>query len=414
MVNISDISKDKSIEKEYIVVHAEPILQTTEDDVPVFAIPDEKGYFPVASSSKDDLSIGPNVRIHQLVKKSCEYRRRSTQHSEGTLLCTGTLTLSDPVDGTADAVMLVGKCEETCFYITNDDASVKVSPTEFVLLLPQDCLAIAFDPDHVSSQDILHFEGMLAARTKFHDDSEDVAEALLRKSLLPDNQVSKAVHSAAVWMADQLVSASQVGSKCIAEYGESQRRVSEKATAPAKVSATARNSARMVRGVAKGTHKVMVAVTETVSNVVGGAVANILIPEREKDGTEKRPSLLRSSILTGILSISEVADGVDVGYETLVRSAKREATAYMAHKYGHEAAELTRHTAGATVHFGKAALTARRIISIQSIAKSSTKVAVKKSVSNFKGTYRPEATVPEPIPGVVYVEKDFGEKVVVA
>jgi hypothetical protein len=366
-------------------VHATPVLKTTEDDVPVMAIPDEKGYFPVASLESRTLSLGPNTKIHQLLKKSHEYRRRSTQHTEGTLLCCGTMLISDPVDGTPDAVMIVGTCDETCFYVTNDDATVKVSPTEFVVLLPEDCLSINFDSEFTSDDEILLFEGTLAARTKFHDDSEGVAEATMRRSLVPDGKMSQSVYTSAVWMADQLVTASHHGSQYISSMGERQRQSTERAEKPIKVSAAARNSAKAIRGVAKASYKIVSAVTDTVSNVVGGAIAKTLVPPPDRDGKPgKSDSALKSSLLTATLAFSEVSEGVDLGYEKMVRSAKDEATSFVAHKYGHEAAELARHTTGATANFGRAALTARRIISVKTIAKSSAKVALRQSITNLK------------------------------
>lgn len=68
------------------------------------------------------------------------------------------------------------------------------------------------------------------------------------------------------------------------------------------------------------------------------------------------------------------------GYELMVTAAKMQATSFVATKYGEDAAELARHTAGSAANFGRTALTARRIVNVKKIAKSAGKSAVKTAV----------------------------------
>lgn len=64
----------------------------------------------------------------------------------------------------------------------------------------------------------------------------------------------------------------------------------------------------------------------------------------------------------------------------MVTAAKMQATSFVATKYGEDAAELARHTAGSAANFGRTALTARRIVNVKKIAKSAGKSAVKTAV----------------------------------
>lgn len=77
-------------------------------------------------------------------------------------LASGTFTLRDPAAGTADEVALVGQCNDTLFYVMNDDAITKSSDSEFMLMLPEDCILI--DLTGCSEADVLQVEGLFAAR----------------------------------------------------------------------------------------------------------------------------------------------------------------------------------------------------------------------------------------------------------
>ena len=68
--------------------------------------------------------------------------------------------------------------------------------------------------------------------------------------------------------------------------------------------------------------------------------------------------------------------------DTMVRAAKDQAVAFVATKYGKDAGQLARNTAGATANFGRAALTARRIVDVKKVAKVAGKQAVKQSIKN--------------------------------
>jgi hypothetical protein len=64
----------------------------------------------------------------------------------------------------------------------------------------------------------------------------------------------------------------------------------------------------------------------------------------------------------------------------MVKSAQSQAAAYVVIKYGQSAAELCRHTAGAATNFGRAALTARRIVDFKKVMKSAGKTMVKEGI----------------------------------
>ena len=70
----------------------------------------------------------------------------------------------------------------------------------------------------------------------------------------------------------------------------------------------------------------------------------------------------------------------------MVKSAKAQAVSFVSLKYGEDAGELARHTAGAAANFGSAALTARRVVNVKAIAKTAGKQMVKETIkSSIKG-----------------------------
>jgi hypothetical protein len=103
-----------------------------------------------------------------------------------------------------------------------------------------------------------------------------------------------------------------------------------------------------------------------------------------KGGDTATKAKARSLLLASTLSYGEMSNGASECYENVVRVAKAQATSFVAAKYGQSAAELCRHTAGAATNFGRAALTARRVVDPKTLIKSVAKHAVKESVKDGK------------------------------
>ena len=117
--------------------------------------------------------------------------------------------------------------------------------------------------------------------------------------------------------------------------------------------------------------------SDKISNVIGGGVGRA-VAIKEGDTAPKRKA--RQLLLASTIAMEEVAGGVSEGYELMVKTAKSQATSFVAKKYGEDAAELARHTAGSAANFGRTALTARRIINVKKIAKSAGKSMVKNAI----------------------------------
>mmetsp|Transcript_18122 Transcript_18122/g.43588 ORF Transcript_18122/g.43588 Transcript_18122/m.43588 type:complete len:190 (+) Transcript_18122:391-960(+) len=175
-----------------------------------------------------------------------------------------------------------------------------------------------------------------------------------------------------------IVSAGEVGASKIDAYGEKKREgVTE--GRDVKVGKTGIMLARGTRTVSEKAYDITERVSEKLSDVLGGRLGRAAAI---KEGDSKRKRRARSLLLASTISYAEIGSGASGGYEAMVRSAQSQATEFVAKKYGGSAAELCRHTAGAAANFGRAALTARRVVNVKKIAKSAGKQMVKESIKN--------------------------------
>lgn len=329
-----------------------------------YIIPNESGYFPAGSDSVATLASIDNVALHQI-------RPRQDDISDKPLAA-GTLTLRDPDDGTADDVALVGRCGETLFYVMNDDAVTKRKESEFLLMLPEDCLLL--DMANCSDEDILQVEGLLAARTKFHDETSAVAYP----PGLPEDSVSRSMFRASSQLSRMAIKAGEVGASKIDAYGEKKRgEIAE--GKDVKIGKTSLTLAKGTRKVAETTLTVAETISSKVSDTLSGKVGKAAVP-KESDSAGKKKA--RSLLLASAMSYAEIGNGASEAYETLVKSAQSQATSFVAKKYGREAAELARHTTGAAVNFGRAALTTKRVVNVKKVVKSAVKQRVKQEIKN--------------------------------
>jgi len=230
-------------------------------------------------------------------------------------------------------------------------------------------------------------EALLAARTKFHDESADVLdEASATKPItssgiiypenLPDDSVSRSMFWTSRRVSQILVVAGELGASKIDSYGEKQKDgITE--SKEVKVRQSSITLAKATRKVSERTFAVTESVTGKISDFIGeklGKACSI------NSGDSATKSKARTLLLASVLSYGEIGNGASECYEKVVKSAKSQATAFVAAKYGQSAAELCRHTAGAATNFGRAALTARRVVDPKKLIKSVAKHAVKESI----------------------------------
>jgi len=370
----------------------------------------------------------PNCQIYQLpsvvIQKQGIEKKTKKNAPLPTLLSRGNLIFQDPSPGTPEEVVLVGECDGVIFYVTNQDVTLTLSSTELVLICNPalDCLYISFP----ANEELSHIHALFAARTHTYQSEEggiinkEQMESIqhscssLRSSnqdkdtdgignvehLIPEDTLHQSIYHSSVWIKKQVVLLSEVGAKQLEDHGErfrtsmrSSSTVSTNTTTSSSTSDgdTATNSncsnvhippkavesASHIRRFSKTVCKAAEHVSDSISTVVGEAISNsIVIQPTDKETTRAARQLLRTSVL----AYGEISDGVEEAYETMSLATKKEATACVAVKYGEEAADLTRHTLGATNNFVKTALTCRRILNVKKVAKSSLKSAVKQSV----------------------------------
>ncbi len=339
-----------------------------------YCIPNEQGYFPAGSA--DDAALLAKIENVTLLQTYPE--------TEDPLLATGTLTLRDPDAGTADDVALVGQCGDVLFYVTTDDATTTASEFEFVLMLPKNCIIIDMTKCADKSK-ILQVEGLLAARTKYHDESvagvggtstTQSTTALVYPENLPNDSISRSMFWASTHASRMIVRAGELGASKIDSYGEKKK---EQITESKDVD-VGKNSmmlAKATRRVSEKTYNVTEKVSGKISDFLGGKLGRA-VSIRDHDSARMKKA--RSLLLASTLAYSEIGHGASEGYELMVKSAQSQATAYVAKKYGQSAAELCRHTAGAATNFGRAALTARRIVDVKKVMKSAGKTMVKEGI----------------------------------
>ena len=170
--------------------------------------------------------------------------------------------------------------------------------------------------------------------------------------------------------------AGELGASKIHAYGE-KKTESVTQGKDVKVGKTGIMLAKGTRTVSEKTYKITEKVSGKISDVLGGKVGRAAAI-KETDSSTKRKA--RSLLLASTIAYSELGSGAAEGYELMVKSAQAQATQFVDKKYGKEAAELARHTAGAAANFGRAALTAKRVVDVKKVVKSAGKQMVKEGI----------------------------------
>lgn len=448
-------NNEDMIESIYTNEHGQLTLNTTQDNIPVLTISNEKGFFPTSSASAAVYakanananscyetptplhSLITNAKLYQIVATSQdknEYRRKAkitqdmkhknggiptgTDNNDNTnntdrdlpLLGEGTFTLYDPVDGTPEEVVFIANCGNIQFYLMKDDVTIKISSSEYVFMMPNDCLILSFNDDNENTKltstqrNLPSIKALLAARTKFHDESETIENAKFRKSLISsssssnhhsnDNKsdkVSKHVHSASIWISNKIVKAGNYGSRRIEAYGEQKRErlllVEEESSGSGSkeiihIPKISIKAAKVARSITKTTGKAVTKVSDKVSDMIGDQIAKHIMSSSSSSGSDSSSRMKRNGkrlLLSSSIAYAEISDGFDCAYDTILQTLRMESTEYIEQKYGHDLSELSRHTAGATIYFGKTLLTARRIINVNKMLKTGVEKAVVKN-----------------------------------
>mmetsp|Transcript_26747 Transcript_26747/g.54715 ORF Transcript_26747/g.54715 Transcript_26747/m.54715 type:complete len:358 (-) Transcript_26747:255-1328(-) len=345
--------------------HAPPVLEENEE-VSIIRVPNEDGYFPTGTRDAPAL-FSCEAQLFQMLPKY--------EKEDGEPIASGTFMMRDPSVGTASEVALVCECDGTSFYVMSDDATQKVGATEFMLLLPEDCIGVHL-ADATPPELVLHFEGLLAARTKFHDESSSVDAKERFPEHLPEDRVSRTMFNVAKWTSKQIVATGGIAAQKMEKYGQKKRdsitEVQEKNIKSSQI-----KLAKGARTVSEKTAGGVQMISDAIATKIGSSVGKHATP---KEGDSKAKQQARALLVASTISYEEVSDGIGEGYNIMMKSAKEEAVSFVSSKYGKEAAELARHTAGAAGNFGQAALTARRVVNVKMIAKSIAKQQVKNAI----------------------------------
>ena len=341
--------------------HAPPLL-VDDGGFTSIRIPDEEGYFPTGAAS---VLLSCEAQIFQM---NLQFATKIVEP-----ISSGTLTLSDPSPGTVSEVALVCECNGIIFYVTNDDATKKISTTEFMLLLPADCIGVHL-AEHTPEASMLLFEALLAARTKFKDESEEIQrKEMVYPEALPDDNISRAMYRMSKWTSNMVSKGSVNGAKQIENLGQKKRstiaNVHEKKVKESHIK-LAKGARKTSEFTLKGVNIATDAIASTIASVVGKHAVS-----KEGDSDKKKRS--RQILISSSIAYGEFSDSVGEAYSVMAKSAQKEAVSFVAEKYGKDASELVRHTAGATFNFGKAALTSRRIVNVKAIAKKIAKEKAK-------------------------------------
>jgi len=412
-------------------VHETPILSKTGNQVPVYILPNEDGFFPTGDKTVVLLGpIEPKCHIYQLPNVSLSANEQG-ESMAWTLLSKGSLELRNPAPGSPKEVALVGECDGLVFYIMQDDVTLTLSPRELVLICvpSMDCLYISLASE-TSEKILVQMQSIFSSRTnlyrgeggttvvdrhiesirrslnnstvrpetmaknKYQDGKEEDDDL---KHVIPEDNVHQSIYQSSKWIKKQIVHLSEMGARQVEGHGD-RLRSSLRKSSSSNVSSSADSSsvteenknvinihpmavqsASQIRKFSKTARKTAEQVSDSISNMVGSAIASTIV-EKPKDTESTRAA--RQLLRTSVIAYGEISDGVGEGFDILSRATKREATACVAVKYGDEAADLTRHTLGATNNFVKTALTCRRILDVKKVAKSSVKCAVKQSLTS--------------------------------
>lgn len=402
-----------------MTVHGMPILSKTADQVPVYILPNEDGFFPTGDKNGALLgSEGPKCQIYQLpnVSTSANTQGESTAWA---LLSKGLLVFRNPAPGSPKEVALVGECDGLVFYIMQDDVTLPLSPREVVLIcIPSmDCLYISLSSE-TDEETLMNMQELLSSRTNLYKGKGETTivdkhiESIRRsvnnsnkyqkdedddlKHVIPEDNLHQSIYQSSKWIKNQIVYLSEISARQVEGHGDRLRSSLRKSSSSnlsgngdssgvieenknvVNIHPMAVQSASNIRKFSKTAFKAAEHISDSISTIVGSAIASTIVEKpKDTDSTRAARQLLRTSVI----AYGEISDGVGEGFDILSRATKREATACVAVKYGDEAADLTRHTLGATNNFVKTALTCRRILNVKKVAKSSVKCAVKQSLA---------------------------------
>lgn len=335
--------------------HDAPTLTSTPNsDVPVFTVPNEEGYFPTGFADKTLVSCD-SVRLHQTHPR---YARREQDNINFPLLAEGELSFSDPSPGTPSEVVLIGRCDDTIFYLTRYDATVRISRNVFTLLLPRDCLRVRL-PDDVSEDVSTRTEALLTERTRFSDRFR-VGEM---SGDVPEGRVAQSVYAFSTWMAEGIVSNSEKMSRGIETFVETKRgeidqeqrqQDHEKGVGP-----NTRKAAAVMRKTAEITNSAVGGATEALTKTVGESLGVAYRNVRERR--------LKAFVATTVAAFLEVHGALSEGYEIMLAATTNQTTGYVEDRYGREAGDLFRDTVGTIFDFDGAVLSVRRVLDVREV-----------------------------------------------
>ncbi|KAA8492943.1 hypothetical protein FVE85_9215 [Porphyridium purpureum] len=278
------------------------------------------------------------------------------------------------------------------WFVLKQDRVVSLSPNELMFLLPNDALGLvmpAFDPaldaifkDHVtySTDHSFRFEEVGGGREeedRFSEFSEE-GQAVMHAAVLADaqtltaenedNKTAAKIIKFSAWLSTKILENADSTATKIESYAEKKTSTvkptgKDVSTGTVKTSSLARKTTKCV---ATSVGKV----TDKVSGKVNKhAEKHVVIKESDSE----RKKSMRRIVAASLEGYNEVSEALGQGYTQVLVKANEGQEQYTTKKYGPNAAHATGNVLAAGFYTGKAAHSARRVVSVKAMARSQAK-----------------------------------------
>eukprot|EP00184_Porphyridium_aerugineum_P003625 CAMPEP_0184693872 /NCGR_PEP_ID=MMETSP0313-20130426/1995_1 /TAXON_ID=2792 /ORGANISM="Porphyridium aerugineum, Strain SAG 1380-2" /LENGTH=454 /DNA_ID=CAMNT_0027152047 /DNA_START=58 /DNA_END=1422 /DNA_ORIENTATION=+ len=316
------------------------------------------------------------------------------------------------------------------FYITPQDATVKISNQEYMFLMPTDCLGLCL-PLGVPYQNanltslvdsiLTHFfvythnfriempttplgiqgeaENEVLAPTDYTlQQNQQAAMDMLQKKrsdqLSQESRTAGRILKMSAWLSEKIVDQADKTTQKVEEVGHRKTMnlkdaMNENNAAGEKEKEDLSKTAVMASSLARTSTRKTAKMVSRINDKVSGKASEKLekhVEIRETDSDRKKR--IRRITAASLEAYSQVSDALADGYGQVLETTQEQGKEYATIKYGPNGAQVAENVVATAYHTGSAAYNARRVVSVKKIASSHIKNAAKAQAESAAGIKR--------------------------
>mmetsp|Transcript_13678 Transcript_13678/g.24521 ORF Transcript_13678/g.24521 Transcript_13678/m.24521 type:complete len:417 (-) Transcript_13678:410-1660(-) len=344
------------------------------------------GYYPGCSAPPPLLSTS-EAAIGQL----------HPAYGPPSLIAKGSFSVFSPSPGAApstdaslNSCTLILQVDSLRIFLTKEDRTVRISPREFMLLLPSDALGLWLPVENPALSQIFQDrctfsveDGSASALLKEtaaamppeepgkdalqYASELDAAELERNDTSLKgtaDERTASKLLKMSAWLSAKIVDASDVAAGKVADYGE--RKVGEVEPKEKDVSPSVVKASSVARKGAGKAHSLISKINDKLGEMAGNKLERHLQEdESDSEGKKRRQRMFVKSLQ----AYAEISDAMGEGYANILEASREPGTAYAEKKYGPNAAQSAENSIAAAYHAGSAAYNAKRVVNMKKVVK---------------------------------------------